>query len=133
VGNNTLLEELDISNCPNLKQAVDLSGCTAIKKVYASGTGVSAVLLPKGGLLNLLVLPAVANTLILDNQNFISNQNLFFTPTSITTLYIKNCSKINVTTIVNNLTKISRISVNNLVGSSDNSDSFYAYRCERNR
>ncbi|WP_185289465.1 CotH kinase family protein [Chryseobacterium lactis] len=125
VGNNTLLEELDISNCPNLKQAVDLSGCTAIKNVYAAGTGVSAVLLPKGGLLNSLVLPAVANTLILDNQNFISNKNLLFTPTSITTLYIKNCSKINVTTIVNNLTKISRISVNNLVGSSDNSDSFY--------
>ncbi|UMQ43916.1 CotH kinase family protein [Chryseobacterium sp. Y16C] len=125
VGNNTLLEELDISNCPNLTQAVDLSGCTAIKSVYAEGSGISAVLLPKGGLLNSLVLPTAANTLILDNQNFISNQNLVFTPTNITTLYIKNCSKINVATIVNSLTKISRISVNNLVGSSDTSDSFY--------
>jgi hypothetical protein len=103
VGNNTLLEELDISNCPNLKQAVDLSGCTAIKNVYASGTGITSVLLPKGGLLYSLILPNTANTLILDNQKFIKNSNLTFTPSSITTLVIKDCPLMNVYDIATSL------------------------------
>lgn len=125
VGNNTLLEELDISNCPNLKQAVDLSGCTAIKNVYAAGTGITSVLLPKGGLLYSLILPNTANTLILDNQKFIKNSNLTFTASSITTLVIKDCPLMNVYDIATSLKNLARLRINNLNGTSISSENFF--------
>lgn len=125
VGNNTLLEELDISNCPNLKQAVDLSGCTAIKNVYAAGTGITSVLLPKGGLLYSLILPNTANTLILDNQKFIKNSNLTFTASSITTLVIKDCPLMNVYNIATSLKNLARLRINNLNGTSISSENFF--------
>jgi hypothetical protein len=125
IGNNTLLEELDITNCPNLKQSIDLTGCPSIKRVSAAGTGISSVLLPKGGLLVSLTLPSTANTLILENQQFITNSNLIFTPTSIRTLVIKDCPLINVNNIISYLKNVSRVRVNNLSGSSASSETFF--------
>jgi len=125
IGNNTILEELDISNCPNLKQSIDLTGCTSVKNISAAGTGISSVLLPKGGLLTSLILPNTASTLILDNQKFIKNSNLTFTTSSITTLVIKDCPLINVNDIVSNLKNLSRVRINNLNGSSTSSENFF--------
>ena len=125
IGNNTILEELDVTNCPNLKQSIDLTACTSIKRVSAAGTGISSVLLPKGGLLVSLTLPSTANTLILDNQKFITNSNLTFTASSIKTLVIKDCPLINVNNIVSYLKNVSRLRVNNLNGSSASSETFF--------
>ena len=125
IGNNTVLEELDVTNCPNLKQSIDLTACTSIKRVSAAGTGISSVLLPKGGLLASLILPSTANTLILDNQKFITNSNLTFTASSIKTLVIKDCPLINVNNIVFYLKNVSRLRVNNLNGSSPSSELFF--------
>jgi hypothetical protein len=124
IGNNTILEELDVTNCPNLKQSIDLTACTSIKRVSAAGTGISSVLLPKGGLLVSLTLPSTASTLILDNQKFITNSNLIFTASSIRTLVIKDCPLINVNNIVSSLKNVSRLRVNNLNGSSASSETF---------
>ncbi|WFB69866.1 leucine-rich repeat protein [Chryseobacterium sp. WX] len=125
IGNNTILEELDISNCPNLKQSIDLTGCTSIKNISAAGTGITSVLLPKGGLLFSLILPNTANTLILDNQKFIKNSNLTFTASSITTLVIKDCPLINVYDIATSLKNLARLRINNLNGSSTSSENFF--------
>ncbi|GEN78151.1 CotH kinase family protein [Chryseobacterium hagamense] len=125
IGNNTILEELDVTNCPNLKQSIDLTGCTSIKRVSAAGTGISSVLLPKGGLLVSLTLPSTANTLILDNQKFITNANLTFTASSIKTLVIKDCPLMNVNDIVLTLKNLSRVRVSNLNGSSSSSENFF--------
>ncbi|MBM7420441.1 MULTISPECIES: CotH kinase family protein [Chryseobacterium] len=125
IGNNTILEELDISNCPNLKQSIDLTGCTSIKNISAAGTGITSVLLPKGGLLFSLILPNTANTLILDNQKFIKNSNLTFTASSITTLVIKDCPLMNVYDIATSLKNLARLRINNLNGSSTSSENFF--------
>ncbi|KAA2224503.1 CotH kinase family protein [Chryseobacterium sediminis] len=125
IGNNTILEELDVTNCPNLKQSIDLTACTSIKRVSAAGTGISSVLLPKGGLLASLILPSTASTLILDNQKFITYSNLTFTASSIKTLVIKDCPLINVSDIVSNLKNLSRVRINNLNGSSASSEMFF--------
>ncbi|MFL9835817.1 leucine-rich repeat protein [Chryseobacterium sp. ST-37] len=125
IGNNTILEELDVSNCPNLKQSIDLTACTSIKNISAAGTGISSVLLPKGGLLTSLILPDTANTLILDNQKFIKNSNLTFRGSLIRTLIIKDCPLINVNDIVYPLKNLSRVRINNLNGSSSSSENFF--------
>lgn len=68
LGNNTLLRTLDVRNCPNLNQAVDVSGCTNIEHLYFDGTAVTGVQLPNGGILKTLHLPGTVTNLSIRNQ-----------------------------------------------------------------
>lgn len=68
VGSNKMFRKLDIRNCPNLTQAVDLSGCENIEEVYAQGTGITSVVLPPAGILSKLYLPGTITNLTLKNQ-----------------------------------------------------------------
>lgn len=68
VGANHLLRKLDIRNCPNLKQAIDLALCSNIREIWAEGTGTSAVVLPEGGNLTMLHLPDTITNLTVRNQ-----------------------------------------------------------------
>jgi hypothetical protein len=69
IGNNELLKKLDVRNCPNLTEAIDVSGCANIEEVYAEGTSSTAVKLPNGGNVKKLHLPAVANLTIKNHKN----------------------------------------------------------------
>ena len=69
IGNLTLLKELDVRNCTALAQAVDLSGCTNIEKVYFEGTAITGVKLPVGGILKTLHLPATVTSLVIQNHS----------------------------------------------------------------
>lgn len=73
LGNNTLLRTLDVRNCPNLKQAVDVSGCTNIEHLYFEGTEVTGVQLPNGGILKTLHLPETVTNLTIRNQTGITD------------------------------------------------------------
>ena len=91
LGNNVLLRSIDVRNCPNLRQAVDLSGCTNIERIYFDGTSVAGVTLPNGGIINTLHLPGTVTSLIILNQSKITD---FVLPSysQITTLWIENSS-----------------------------------------
>ena len=69
VGTNNMLRKLDIRNCPNLRQAVDISGCENMEEVYAQGTSITSVVLPAAGILSKLYLPATLTGLTLRNQS----------------------------------------------------------------
>lgn len=73
LGNNTLLRTLDVRNCPNLKQAVDVSGCTNIEHLYFEGTAVTGVQLPNGGILKTLRLPDTVTNLTIRNQTGVTD------------------------------------------------------------
>lgn len=73
LGNNTLLRTLDARNCPNLKQAVDVSGCTNIEHLYFEGTAVTGVQMPNGGILKTLHLPETVTNLTIRNQTGITD------------------------------------------------------------
>lgn len=68
LGENRLLKTLDVRNCPNLTQNVDVSGCTNIEEVYFEGTAVRGVQLPVGGILKTLHLPGSIANLTIRNQ-----------------------------------------------------------------
>lgn len=91
LGNNTLLHSLDVRNCPNLKMAVDLSGCTNIETVLFDGTGTTGLSLPNGGILKTLHLPGTVTNLTILNQRAIAD---FVLPSysQITTLRLENVS-----------------------------------------
>ena len=57
LGNNELLRSIDVRNCPNLTQPVDLSGCANLEHIYFDGTAITGLDLPKGGIIKTLHLP----------------------------------------------------------------------------
>ena len=89
LGNNELLQTLDVRNCPNLAQSIDISGCTNIEEVYFTGTNITGLSLPNGGILRILALPASIANLTIRNQPLITN---FSMPnySGITTLRLEN-------------------------------------------
>ena len=93
LGNNTLLRTLDVRNCPNLKQAVDVSGCTNIEQLYFEGTAVTGVQLPNGGILKTLHLPATVTNLTIRNQKAITDFSIVGYD-NISTLRLENVSEV---------------------------------------
>jgi hypothetical protein len=76
IGNNTLLEVIDIRNCPNLSEPLDASGCDNVREIYAAGTAVSAVILPPAGVLQVLQLPASITNLTISCQPLLDDDGL---------------------------------------------------------
>lgn len=89
LGNNTLLQTLDVRNCPNLAQTVDLKGCSNIEEVYFDGTGISGVELPNGGVLNTLHLPDTITNLTIRNQPLLTDLDINDF-SNISTLWLEN-------------------------------------------
>ena len=93
LGKNKLLKKLDVRNCAGLgtgdQKTVDLSGCTGIEEVYFDGTKITGVTLPNGGVLRVLHLPSTITSLIIRNQNALTD---FTCPSlsSISTLWLEN-------------------------------------------
>ncbi len=93
LGNNTLLHQLDVRNCPNLTTSVDLSGCTNIEHVWFTGTGIKGLALPNGGILKTMHLPDTVTNLTLLNQKAITDFVLG-SYSQITTLRLENVAEI---------------------------------------
>lgn len=91
LGNNVLLKTLDVRNCPNLTQSVDISGCTNIEEVYFDGTSITGLKLPNGGGLRVLHVPGTMANITILNQEKITE---FVMPSydNVTTLWIENVS-----------------------------------------
>ncbi len=107
LGNNILLETLDIRNCPNLNQTLDLTGCVALISLEAVGSGITGVSFAPGGKIQTAHLPAV-NSLFamalreLQELTFASYNNL-------RTLRIEECATIDTLGLVKNATGLTRI------------------------
>ena len=108
-GNNTLLQKVDLRNCNQLSQAVDLSGCTNIEYVYFDGTIVTGIKLPNGGILKVLHLPSTITNLEILNQPMIT-ELVIPSYANIGTLRLEN-----VGSIVDSLTMIKTIAAGSRV------------------
>lgn len=73
LGNNALLEELDIRNCPNLTGSINLSSCGNLEKFYAEGTAITGTLFASNGKIALAHLPATINSLTLKNLKYLTD------------------------------------------------------------
>ncbi len=106
IGNNALLETLDIQNTPNLEQAIDLSKCGNLKSLYAFGSGINGVTFADRGLIELAELPDInaltmKNLIYLENLDIASFENM-------TTLVAENCGTIDLVNIITNSPKLNR-------------------------
>lgn len=109
VGNNTLLESLDIQNCPNIVQGLDLTGCGALKTLEAVGSGITGVAFARGGKITTAHIPAVSSLSAIALKDL---QELTLTSyDSLRTLRIENCPTINERTIIEAATGLTRIRI----------------------
>jgi hypothetical protein len=121
IGNNRMLEYLDVSNCPNATGALDLSGCVSLSEVYLENTGFTGITFATGGLLKTAKLNAPTSLTIRD---LIYLEDLTINSTNnITTLRVENCEFINSAELtIGNTTKTQyeKDIVLNLIDSSPN-------------
>ncbi len=123
IGNNSLLEEIDVSNCPNLKTTLDLSKCLNIKKIYASGSGIRGVTLASGGNLTNMRLPNVSS-LIVTNQPSLTELTVD-NYTNLTTLRLENIdNSISRRFLINSIDYVERVRITNVDWTFANSQQF---------
>jgi hypothetical protein len=98
LGNNVLLNTLDVRNCSKLgtgeQQSIDVSGCTNIEHIYLEGTALKSVTLPNAGILKTLHLPDTTTNLKLVNQTALTDF-VISDYSNISTLRIENTPRVN--------------------------------------
>lgn len=72
-GNNTLLSSIDLRRCESLNVTLDVSKCLNIEEIYCTGTSITGISLPDGGILKTLHLPNTITNLTICNQPSLSN------------------------------------------------------------
>lgn len=107
IGNNTLLELLDIKNTPNLAESVNVSGCGNLQEFYADGSGITGVVFASGGKLRIVHIPDVTsltmkNLVYLEEMNIVGFNNL-------RTLIIENTPFIDTLEFVNSSPNLSNV------------------------
>ena len=113
VGNNRLLSTVDARNCVNLAGTVDLSGADNIEHVYLTGTQVTAVTLPEGGILKTIQLPdTITNLTVLEQPNITSFSMEGSDFSNVSTLRVENSgTSIPVLEILNDMAPNSRVRI----------------------
>lgn len=120
IGNNTLLEKLDIQNTPNLAQALNLSACGNLEELYAYGSGVTGVTFADGGKIRIAQLPAIGsmtmrNLAYLTGLDITELSNLF-------TLVIENCNTVDILDIFETAQNINRVRITGINWTLENAD-----------
>lgn len=119
VGNNELLTTLDVQNCVNLTQTVDLSGCVGIEEVKANGSAVTGFTLPVGGKLKTLELPGTVTNLTIRDQAQLESVTMAGY-SSLTTLRIENTPNVPLADIMDNADALTRVRLLNVEWTASN-------------
>lgn len=115
VRNSTLLEYIDVRNCPNLAITVNLEGSPRLKEAYFDGTAITGCDLADGCSIEKLHLPNTITTLTLVNLNklteFVCND---FSHVSRLMLTNMSTSVINPVTVLNAIPANSQVNIQGL-------------------
>lgn len=76
LGNNRLLNYLNVENCTALTSSIDASQCFNLETVDAIGSNLTSITLPEGGHLKDLNLPETIIDITIKNQHMIDNFNI---------------------------------------------------------
>ena len=121
LGNNPLLEEIDVRNCPNLTGTLNLSRCGNLQTLYADGTALRGVVFAENGKISTAHLPSTINTLYLKNLAYLydgvqgEDSGLHMQYTSLTSLTEENSAvdeQAIVAAAVNTLQSVNLVGIN---------------------
>mgnify|MGYP002699999733 CR=1 FL=1 len=107
VGNNTLLEHLNLQNVPKLQKSISLAGCTNLTEFLASGSGITGVVFATGGKIQKAELPAIAS-MTAKNLNYLTDLTISDYG-KITTLVAENCPTIDLIGMLAKCTSLNRV------------------------
>ena len=112
VGNNNLLESVNVANCKlfgtGTQKVLDLSGCSGLKEVIATGTQLRGVSLPNGGHLQTLKLPSTITNFTVQNQANLQAP-VFEGYGNLETLRVENTPNIPIETLILQNPNLSRL------------------------
>ena len=109
VGNNVLLERIDLRNLPNLKQALSLTGCSNLQELYAEGSGLTGAAFADGGNIRIAHLPAVS-TFTARSLYYLEDLDIE-DYSSLNTLVAQDCPSIDILDILNRSQNLNRIRI----------------------
>ena len=89
VGNNTMLQSIDLRNCTKLAKPIDLSKCINIEEIYCDNTQLTGISLPVGGIIKHLHLPGTLTDLTIRNHPYLTDLRIESTE-NIQKLWIEN-------------------------------------------
>ena len=89
IGNNRMLEYLDVRNCPNATGALDLSGCISLSEIYLENTAFTGITFATGGLLEIAHLPS-PTSLVLRDLIYVSDITID-SVNNLATLRVEDC------------------------------------------
>ena len=104
LGNNKLLEYLDVKNVTGLNSVIDLSQCSNLLELHAEGSGATGVIFANGGKLQKAYIPSVVSLTMknLNNIEIFDVENC----SNLQTLIIENTPFINTYEVVNAANKL---------------------------
>ena len=73
IGNNALLQMLNLRGCPNLIGSLNLTNCGNLETLYAEGTALTGVTFAPNGKIVHAYLPATVNTLVMRNLSYLTD------------------------------------------------------------
>ena len=120
LGNNKLLEYLDIRNITGLDSVVDLSQCGNLLELYAQGSGATGVIFANGGKIEKFYIPAVIS-LTMKNLNYIEDFSIE-SYNNLATLIVENIDVIDTYDIVGTAPKLQTLRLVGLNWNAENVD-----------
>lgn len=108
LGNNSLLRTLDVRNCPNLKQSINASGCSNLETAWFTGTAITGLSLPNGGIVKELKLPGTLTNFTIRNQKKLETVEIGGYG-SLTTLFIESTPNLPIEEIITGASQLSRV------------------------
>ena len=109
LGNNVLLETLDIQNCPNISQSLDLTNCHALATLEAEGSGITGVSFAPGGKIVTAHIPDVAS---ISARSLKALTDLTFEGyANLRTIRVEDCPTIDTLDIVTQATGLTRVRI----------------------
>ena len=110
IGNNKLLEKLDIRNTPNLTTSLDFSKCLNLKELYATGSGLTGILFANGGKITTALLPNTLTSINMKNLQYLTNLQIAGYD-KITTMILENCDVVDCKTLIENARNTNRVRI----------------------
>lgn len=109
IGNNTLLQKLDIQNTPNLTQALNLSNCGNLEELYAHGSGLTGVTFADGGKIRIAELPAIT-ALTMRYLTYLTGLDISSLD-KLATLIVENCNTVDIQNLFDEAPNINRVRI----------------------
>ena len=119
IGDNSLLEELDITNITGYKTSIDLRELINLKKFYAAGTAIPSALFATGGKLEEVELPAVNDISLRDLQYLTSDKFTVAVDkngymSSVVDLTVENCPHIDQLSLFELCPNVNKVKLDNI-------------------